>query len=223
MKVLKVAAISVAIATASGVVGYQGQKLQSEYELAYTIVTANDSMNKESVWWHENDENLDAVNKTHTVTDAQGVKFDKVPLSASNEEFIKHFGSRKEWKGHLFFGSEYNLNTINKDGTNNPVNPCVPWDVILPMKTEGMTTYNTYDEVQSLRNDYIKQCGWNKDVNMSFTDDKSVHMYKLGGYMQFMWFGLIALLGTVPALWVGFWRGVGVAIRTAKKEAFKKD
>lgn len=224
MKVFKLALICVSVAVVGGAIGSYGQSLKGEYDFRYDVVTANDSYNKGGVYWHENDVSEDLKNKTHTVKDATGTVFKNVPLSISDEDFIKHFGSRKEWANHAFFGLTFsrpvNLDNVDKD---IPLpTTCESWQDILSSKMNAFDSWKVSDEVYDLRNEYLRQCAWNKSKDMSYKDEQATTMYKAGEAMQIGWFALFALLGCIPALWVSFWRGVGMAVRTAKNEAFKK-
>ncbi|EMG9222513.1 MULTISPECIES: hypothetical protein [unclassified Enterobacter cloacae complex] len=224
-KYFKVAGWCVVVAVAGGLIGSHGNELQDKFYARNAVVNLNNTLNASGKYWHQNPVVDDSDKRAHTIKDATGQIFKDVPYKTSDADFIKHFGSRPEWKGHKFFGNDYIRPFTKKEfnsGNLPDVRDCDSFQNILTdkIKENGAWYYsNSYDNrLGSLRDDYIRQCAWNSNKDMSYTDKEATDGVRLGDTLVKGWFGLLALLGTIPAIWIGFWRVIGVAVRSAKSE-----
>lgn len=224
-KYFKVAGWCVVAAVAGGLIGNYGNELQNKFNARNRIVNLNDSLNASGKYWHQNPVSDNEAKHSHTIKDATGAIFKDVPYLTSDEDFIKHFGGRPEWEGHQFFGTEY-VKPIKLDdlaeGKKIGVQACDSFQNILTnkIKENGAWYYSdSYDNrLATLRNDYIRQCAWNSNKDMSYTDKEATDGVRLGDTLVKGWLGLLALFGTIPAIWIGFWRVIGAAVRSAKSE-----
>lgn len=224
-KVFKFAGYCVLIAAVGSAIGYQGNQKVNKYSSRAELVGSNNLLNTKGEMWHQNP--VSDNGKTKTVTDATGTKFENIPDNISDKDLVKHFISRPEWANHNFFGSDY-LKPIKWDdyfdqkGKTTPpvISVCDSWQNVLTAKIKADGVYKYIygdDDLNNLRSDYIRQCAWNSDKDMTYRDDEAVTQTQNGNAMINGCWGLLALFGTIPAIWLGFWRLIGMAVRSAKK------
>lgn len=138
-----------------------------------------------------------------TVVDGSGTTFINIPEKMTQEQIVEHYKKKPKYANHAFFGNEsYSL-----------PNGCIPF-------REAVKDIFRF-ELADFRSTYINKCGWNGkylDVSLKAPTqvDKAEYFLK-NNAGWFVAFCLISLLGTIPALWCGFFSLVGIAIRSAKK------
>ncbi|MCS2163700.1 hypothetical protein MUU47_21750 [Scandinavium sp. H11S7] len=222
-KYFKLAGWCVAVAVVGGLSGSHGVDLVNQYAHRVSIVDANNSANIGGVYWSHGFKNADKNAAIRTVVDATNTTFNNIPANITDAEFIKHFGSRPEWQGHHFFGHAYTPVEVVKFGESQKTHPeveaCDSWQNVLTAKRDNkISTWEVYKDVKALREDYLRQCAWNEAKDMRYTDNEATSNFNEGEIMRKGWFALLALFGTIPAIWIGFWRVVGAAVRSAKSE-----
>lgn len=178
-----------------------------------SLAQANNALNEKGNMWQMINK---PVNGLKTVTDGTGTVFKNIPASMTDKDIIKHFEQRPEWKNHNFYPDKYVVHIFNDDGKPVPNNDfgCMTW-----------TEYATLNKLSQWdltkeRNDFIKACGWNDSVNMDIDVPfwgKWMIDFERRTDMLAPWVFGIGFLCCIPALWVGFWRLLGVAFRSAKK------
>lgn len=223
-KYFKLAGYCVAVAVIGGVIGAKGTELTGKYSARVELVHTNTLLNGNNPEWLQNPVVHDDALKVKTVTDATGATLKNIPYGLSDEDVVKHFITRPEWKGHNFFGTEYAVTPVQKFGEKpqvwDGVATCVSWQIALDDKVNQLGVYslNSVSALAPVRNDYLRQCAWNRPKDMTYEDKAATNGYSMGSVMQYCWLGLLALFGTIPAIWLGLWRLIGMAVRSAKKE-----
>ncbi|HAS1474274.1 TPA: hypothetical protein QCG03_003512 [Enterobacter bugandensis] len=222
-KIFKVAKVAIAISVLCAGVGYTGNKWREEgYQSGASIQIENDSINKQGDLWHRDNKIIDG---TYSVIDGSGTTFINIPVGTSNKDLIKHFRSKDEYKNHKFFPEKYTTIKWADLADGNPASKwtkdvgsdkgCVPFQYYVDNNNWSVR----YDGLEKTRSDYIKACGWNDFVNMSYKVSEGIMFkFKASHYLCFAWFGLVALFACIPAAWILFFRGIGKAYRSARNE-----
>ncbi|EEM8339029.1 TPA: hypothetical protein ACU3BL_003576 [Salmonella enterica] len=214
----KVGAISLAIAIIGGIITHYGNNQMVKYEDRNSLVQENKKLNGKFPLWHMNPVKENKDTGTKDVSDAQGTVFKNIPDGTSDIDFLKHFASRDEWKEHSFFGDDFfDFSSVKVGGTWAI---CENWQKALTNARDDTSKIDPWDLTKTLtvyRNKYIQECAWLNYKDMDYQDKEATIGYELGQTLSKLWWLYFALFGTVPAIWISFWRLVGMAYRSARK------
>ncbi len=196
-----------AAAVSAGIM-YQAEQFNySEEGHLVELKTPNDTMNKNGSDWYDR---FPVKNGVMNVTDGSGTEFFNIPSGTKQADIIKHFSAKPQYKNHNFFNQKYQYS----DDTSG----CMPWGEYLTRHQSDINSYNFNLEF----NDYVSSCAWATTSDMSF-DIKSSTELKQAFYDKTEdltpWGIGLGILAMLPGLWVGFWRLLGMAYRSAKKSA----
>lgn len=172
--------------------------------------------------WHKK---VVITGDTESVTDGTGTTFTNIPKGMNVTNIINHFKSKPEYKDHSFYPDDYTLITFEtmkdlKGLTVSGTAGCVPWSYYI--NNNKVYAYSL-DNYESQVNDYLNACAWGGESNEK---DVSYHA-SLPAKAVYWWVGNVTtyapwviglgILAMLPAIWLGFWRLVGMAWRSAKK------
>lgn len=214
----KVGAVSLVVSVAAGLLANEGLKLTDTYGDRASLVEQNNDLNKESRFWHRDHIADNKTAQTMDVIDAQGTVFKNIPVTTTDRGFIQHFADRPEWKNHFFFGSDFLITDQGEFSTNKAT--CKSWQEVLNDKVNEddqiLYSWDMKNQLQKLRNKYLDQCGWLTDKDMSYVDNEATDGFNRGEFMHKLWWLCFVAVGTIPAIWLIFWRVLGLAYRSAK-------